>query len=86
MPQIVVTSNPAERGQNSEVMLRERVGAADFESAHFKAQLLERLGWAVGDAHAAERLPTGEDDTAGARDVGDPPARRDADGRPGPGD
>lgn len=85
MPQIIVTSNPAERGQLSEVMLRERVGAADFESAHFKAQLLERLGWAVGDAHAAECLPTAEDDTAAAQDVADPPARRDADGRLDPG-
>jgi hypothetical protein len=36
-------------------MLRERINVADFESDHFAAQLVERLGWAVGDAHEAER-------------------------------
>jgi hypothetical protein len=36
-------------------MLRERVNVADFESDHFAAQLVERLGWAVGDAHEAEK-------------------------------
>jgi hypothetical protein len=35
-------------------MLRERVNVADFESDHFAAQLVERLGWAVSDAHEAE--------------------------------
>lgn len=36
-------------------MLRERVNLSDFESEHFAAQLVERLGWAVGDAAEAER-------------------------------
>ncbi|HWC87840.1 MAG TPA: hypothetical protein VG388_14985 [Solirubrobacteraceae bacterium] len=36
-------------------MLRERVTLDDLESDHFAAQLVERLGWAVGDAHAMER-------------------------------
>jgi hypothetical protein len=36
-------------------MLRERVNVTDFESAHFASQLVERLGWAVGDADEAER-------------------------------
>jgi hypothetical protein len=31
------------------------VNVADFESDHFAAQLVERLGWAVGDAHEAEQ-------------------------------
>jgi hypothetical protein len=37
------------------VMLRERVNVTDFESRHFASQLVERLGWAVGDADDAER-------------------------------
>ncbi len=31
-------------------MFRERVSVSDFESEHFASQLVERLGWAVGDA------------------------------------
>jgi hypothetical protein len=38
-------------------MLRERVNVADFESDHFAAQLVERLGWAVNDAHEAAPEP-----------------------------
>lgn len=44
----------ADRATDS-VMLSERVGAADLDSEHFRAQLLERLWWAVDDAHAAEQ-------------------------------
>jgi hypothetical protein len=51
MPHIIVT---ADQGDGA-VMLRERVNIADFESQHFAAQLVERLGWAVGDADQAER-------------------------------
>jgi hypothetical protein len=36
-------------------MLRERVSLADLESDHFAAQLVQRLEWAVGDAHEVER-------------------------------
>ena len=36
-------------------MLRERVNVADFESDHFAAQLVERLGWAVSDADQVEQ-------------------------------
>jgi hypothetical protein len=54
MPQIIVTADQAaERGEGS-VMLRERVNVADFESDHFAAKLVERLGWAVSDADEAE--------------------------------
>lgn len=50
MPQIIVTADqPSNQGDRA-VMLRERVSAADFESGHFAAQLVERLGWAVNDA------------------------------------
>jgi hypothetical protein len=50
MPQILVTADQGE----GEVMLRERVNVADFESEHFASQLVERLGWAVEDAAQAE--------------------------------
>ena len=39
------------------MMLNERVSAADFESEHFAALLVERLGWAVTDASAVEERP-----------------------------
>jgi hypothetical protein len=61
MPQIIVT---ADRNQ-APVMLRERVNATDFESEHFATQLVERLGWAVGDAHEAEH---GDDPAEPAQD------------------
>jgi hypothetical protein len=55
MPHIIVTADETiETGQNP-VMLRERVTCADFESSHFASQLVERLGWAVGDAAEVER-------------------------------
>jgi hypothetical protein len=53
MPHILVT---ADKGEDA-VMLCERVNVADFESEHFAAQLVERLGWAVGDADQVERCP-----------------------------
>ena len=59
MPHIIVT---ADHGDGA-VMLRERVNVADFESDHFAAQLVERLGWAVGDAAMAERERSSTDRT-----------------------
>ncbi len=57
MPQIIVTADQTnDRGEGA-VMLRERVNLADFESDHFAAQLVERLGWAVSDAHEIEQEP-----------------------------
>jgi hypothetical protein len=54
MPQIIVIADtPGESGAE-QVMFRERVTKRDFESGHFAMQLAERLGWAVGDAHAVE--------------------------------
>jgi hypothetical protein len=55
MPEIIVTaagSPDAKRGHD--VLLRERVSAADFESERFAANLVERLEWAVGDATEVE--------------------------------
>ena len=55
MPQIIVTADRGtDRGEGS-VMLRERISSSDFESATFAARLVERLGWAVDDAHAVEQ-------------------------------
>lgn len=54
MPQIIVTAGGGGVDEGT-VTLRERVNATDFESDRFAANLLERLGWAVEDATAAER-------------------------------
>jgi len=55
MPQIIVTADQDGEQERSAVMLRERINVSDFESDHFAAQLVERLGWAVSDAHEAEQ-------------------------------
>lgn len=54
MPHIVVTADRSSDRGDGTVLLRERVNVGDFESDHFAAQLVERLGWAVSDAHDAE--------------------------------
>ncbi len=55
MPQIIVVADGRAERHDHAVMFTERVSVDDFESRHFQAQLVERLGWAVGDAHAAEQ-------------------------------
>jgi hypothetical protein len=55
MPQIIVTADQTLDREESAVTLCERVSVTDFESDHFALQLVQRLGWAVGDAHEAER-------------------------------
>jgi len=53
MPQIlIVTDSPQSSG---EVVYRERVVSEDLHSSHFAGQLVERVGWAVGDASVLER-------------------------------
>ena len=54
MPQIIVTADTTTDGDERAVMFTERVSVDDFESPHFQSQLVERLGWAVGDAQDAE--------------------------------
>ena len=76
MPQIIVT---AARGSEEAVMLCERVSVTDFESDHFARQLVERLGWAVSDAHQAETTTAEDDPDSGVHGedddaVGYPPA------------
>jgi hypothetical protein len=36
------------------VVYRERVSKSDLESDHFSGQLVERIGWALGDASTLE--------------------------------
>ncbi|MBV9836503.1 MAG: hypothetical protein JO156_00175 [Solirubrobacterales bacterium] len=55
MPQIIVMADPPAKDGKATVMLRERVNVTDFESDHFATQLVQRLGWAVGDANQAEQ-------------------------------
>ena len=54
MPRIIVVaetpSDPA-----GAVLYQERVGTPLIESPYARAQLMERLGWAVSDAEQAER-------------------------------
>jgi hypothetical protein len=52
MPQILVlTDSPQSPG---EIVYRERISKSNLDSEHFSTQLLERVGWAVGDADALE--------------------------------
>jgi hypothetical protein len=55
MPQIIVMADTADDAQGPPVMFTERVNVSDFESHHFQTQLVQRLGWAVGDAAEVER-------------------------------
>ena len=49
MAYIMVTADRPDGGVSTPVHT-ERIDARDLESDHFSAQLLERLGWALGDA------------------------------------
>jgi hypothetical protein len=60
VPHIIVTADHTDDRGEGAVMLIERISPADFESQHFASQLVERLGWAVGDAHDAERAAAAE--------------------------
>jgi hypothetical protein len=55
MPQIIVMADRSSDAHGQPVMFLERVSVSDFESRHFQTQLVERLGWAVGDADAVEQ-------------------------------
>jgi hypothetical protein len=60
VPQIIVLADSAREQGEKAVMLRERVSPADLESDHFAAHLVERLGWAVGDAEEIEQDPAAQ--------------------------
>ena len=67
MPQIIVTADTPGTDGAPPIMFRERISATDFESAHFAGQLMERLGWAVGDAEDVNRRSAFGADRRGAR-------------------
>jgi hypothetical protein len=48
MPRIIVTADDSE----ARVLHSERVTPSDFETEHFRAQLAERVAWAVEDAES----------------------------------
>ena len=54
MPQIIVAADRGAAFGDGAVTFRERVNVADFQSEHFAAQWVERLGWAVEDADVVE--------------------------------
>jgi hypothetical protein len=55
MPQIIVTADRPDGDGEKPVTFREWVNVSDFESAHFADQLIELIGWAVGDADDLNR-------------------------------
>lgn len=55
MPQILVLADSPQG--SDEVVYRERVARSSLESEHFAGQLMERVGWAVGDADELESRP-----------------------------
>jgi len=69
MPQIIVIADTPGEGGAARVMFRERVTKRDFESGHFATQLAERLGWAVGDAHAVDHREQARRIEAAAEDA-----------------
>lgn len=79
MPQIIVAADRGAGFGRGAVTFRERVNVADFQSEHFAAQLVERLGWAVEDADIAERA---REEPAEAADIAqhtrEDPAEADA--------
>ena len=52
MPRILVVAESTQTDRS--VLLEERVTPADFHSDHFCRQFVERIGWAVVDAHENE--------------------------------
>lgn len=66
MPEIIVTADKPNDDGEKPVMFRERVNVSDFESRHFANQLMERIGWAVGDAEELNRRSVRHADRRGA--------------------
>lgn len=52
MPQVLVVADSNDNA--GAVVYRERVSRSDLESHHFSDQLVERIGWALGDASTLE--------------------------------
>ena len=54
IPSVIVIATPGEPEEDA-MTLSERVTADELDSEHFASQLIERLRWAVGDAHQVEQ-------------------------------
>ena len=52
MAQILVVTDS--KGEGEDIVYRERISRADLESTHFSEMLVERIGWALGDASMLE--------------------------------
>jgi hypothetical protein len=64
MARIMITTE-RDDGVEPAVLMEERVLPEHFESEHFSAQLVERVGWAVVDAHTAQAPPKARRKDAG---------------------
>ena len=53
MARIMITTD-TDDGHTPVVLLEERVLPAHFESEHYSAQLVERVGWAIVDAESKD--------------------------------
>ena len=51
VPRIIVMPD----GASHAVMLSGRIGVADLDSEHFRAQLSQRVSWTADEAHSAEQ-------------------------------
>ena len=56
MPSILIVPETGSGEATERFKLSERVSAADLRDEHIRAQLLERIGWAVEDAEREERV------------------------------
>lgn len=54
MPQIVITADGGRDSRRGREVMRERVAMSDLESDMFTAHLVERIEWALSDAHSLE--------------------------------
>ncbi len=60
MPRIIITTHPREAATGeTPVLLDEYVSSLHLSNGHAASQLVERLGWAISDAEAAESAPAG---------------------------
>jgi hypothetical protein len=66
MPQILVVTDAPQETETG-VVYRERISRDDLESDHFSGQLIERVGWAIGDAQQLETRQAREAVAGGRR-------------------
>jgi hypothetical protein len=58
MPRVIVTAESSD-GRHEAIVHDERVLAANLDSDHSSAQLIERVGWALLDAEDIESVRNG---------------------------